>query len=29
MRVRFLDPAGKELREAIAYYNHESEGLGY
>jgi plasmid stabilization system protein ParE len=29
MRVEFLDPARKELAEAIAYYNQESEGLGY
>ncbi|MCX5646737.1 MAG: type II toxin-antitoxin system RelE/ParE family toxin [Phycisphaerae bacterium] len=29
MRVGFLDPARKELAGAIAYYNQESEGLGY
>jgi plasmid stabilization system protein ParE len=29
MSVRFLDPAEAELREAIAYYNDQSEGLGY
>jgi plasmid stabilization system protein ParE len=29
MRVEFLDPATKELVEAIAYYNEQSEGLGY
>jgi hypothetical protein len=29
MRIEFLDPAQKELAEAIAYYNEQSEGLGY
>lgn len=29
MRVEFLAPAEKEFAEAIAYYNQESEGLGY
>ena len=29
MKVEFLDPAKKELTDAIAYYNKQSEGLGY
>jgi hypothetical protein len=29
MRIEFLDPAKKELVEAIAYCNEQSEGLGY
>jgi plasmid stabilization system protein ParE len=29
MRIEFLDPAQSELVEAIAYYNEQSEGLGY
>jgi hypothetical protein len=29
MRIEFLEPAKKEFAEAIAYYNQESEGLGY
>ena len=29
MRIEFLDPAKKEFAEAIAWYNQESEGLGY
>lgn len=28
-RVELLDTAKQELAEAIAYYNQESEGLGY
>ncbi len=29
MRIEFLDPAKRELVDAIAYYNEQSEGLGY
>ncbi len=29
MIVRFLTPARSELRENIAYYNNQREGLGY
>jgi len=29
MRVDFLDPANTEFIETIAYYNRQSEGLGY
>jgi len=29
MRIEFLDPADAEFVEAIAYYNLQSEGLGY
>jgi hypothetical protein len=29
MRIDFLDPAEDEFVEAIAYYNLQSEGLGY
>jgi plasmid stabilization system protein ParE len=29
MKVEILRPAEDELLEAIAHYNHESEGLGY
>jgi plasmid stabilization system protein ParE len=29
MRVEFLAPATKELVEALAHYNEQSEGLGY
>jgi len=28
-RVEFLDAAKLEFAEAVVYYNHESEGLGY
>ena len=29
MTIDFLPPARAELKEAIAYYNTQSEGLGY
>lgn len=29
MEIDFLSPAKSELTEAIAYYNAQSEGLGY
>jgi hypothetical protein len=29
MNVSFLGPAEAELMEAVAYYNQQSEGLGY
>jgi len=29
MRVDFLEPAKAELAEAVAFYNAESEGLGF
>jgi len=29
MRIEFLDPAGAEFIETIAYYNLQSEGLGF
>ncbi|MBN2132758.1 MAG: type II toxin-antitoxin system RelE/ParE family toxin [Sedimentisphaerales bacterium] len=29
MRIEVLDTAKQEFAEAIAYYNRESEGLGY
>ena len=29
MNVDFLDSAGAEFTEAIAYYNDQSEGLGF
>jgi len=29
MRIDFLDPANAEFIAAIAYYNLQSEGLGY
>lgn len=29
MRIIFLPPAKSELAEAVAYYNSQSEGLGY
>jgi len=29
MNIDFLDPADAEFAEAIAYYNLQSEGLGY
>jgi plasmid stabilization system protein ParE len=29
MTVRFLEPAENEFKEAIKYYNEQSEGLGY
>ena len=29
MKVKFLAPAEKELIDAVAYYNSQSEGLGF
>ena len=29
MRIEFLDPANDEFVQAIAFYNVQSEGLGY
>ena len=29
MRIEFLDPAKQEFAEAIAFYNEQSEGLGF
>ena len=29
MEITFLAPAKAELRDAVAYYNSQSEGLGY
>jgi len=29
MKIDFLDPADSELIDAVAYYNLQSEGLGY
>lgn len=29
MKVRILGKAESELLQAVAYYNHESPGLGY
>jgi plasmid stabilization system protein ParE len=29
MKVDFLDPAKAEFAEAVAFYNRESEGLGF
>jgi hypothetical protein len=29
MEIFFLQPAKEEFNEAVAYYNNQSEGLGY